>query len=158
MPPPPHAPPEHARLIRGWKRWLYIALGLLCAVLGILGAVLPALPATPFLILAMWLLSRSSRRLSGALRRCWFVGPILDQWERERSVRPAVKLQAVLLIGAGMALLAWYPGIHPVVRIALFALTTIGLIVVLALPTRRPTGARTENCTCSAGSGLQSQA
>ena len=45
------------------KRVVYIVSGVLCAVLAVLGTVVPGLPVTPFILLASWLFLRSSRRL-----------------------------------------------------------------------------------------------
>ena len=51
------------------KKVLYIAVGCLGLALGAVGAVLPLLPAFPFLLLAAVCFGRSSRRLNE-----WFVG------------------------------------------------------------------------------------
>lgn len=51
------------------RRLLYLALGFLGLTLGAVGAVLPLLPAFPFLLLAAYGFSRSSARLDR-----WFKG------------------------------------------------------------------------------------
>lgn len=51
------------------KKALYIALGCLSLGIGSLGAVLPLLPAFPFLMLAAFCFGRSSEKL-----HTWFIG------------------------------------------------------------------------------------
>ena len=51
------------------KKALYIALGCLSLGIGSLGAVLPLLPAFPFLLLAAFCFGRSSEKL-----HTWFIG------------------------------------------------------------------------------------
>lgn len=51
------------------KRVFYIVLGCIGVGLGALGAVLPLLPAFPFLMLAAWSFAKSSKRLDA-----WFKG------------------------------------------------------------------------------------
>jgi len=50
------------------KKGLYLLLGCLSLVLGAIGAVLPMLPATPFLLLAAFCFASSSDRL-----HAWFI-------------------------------------------------------------------------------------
>lgn len=56
------------------KKLLYIALGCIGVGLGVLGAVLPMLPAFPFLLLAAFCFSRSSEKL-----HTWFIHTKLYQ-------------------------------------------------------------------------------
>ena len=49
------------------KKVLYILLGCIGLVLGAVGAVLPLLPAFPFLMLAAFCFARSSQRLHNGL-------------------------------------------------------------------------------------------
>ena len=51
------------------KKILYMVLGCIGVALGALGAVLPLLPAFPFLLLAAFCFARSSERLNS-----WFTG------------------------------------------------------------------------------------
>src|SRR5699024_7962709 len=51
------------------KRVFYIVLGCIGVGLGALGAVLPLLPAFPFLMLAAWSFAKSSKKLDA-----WFKG------------------------------------------------------------------------------------
>lgn len=45
------------------KKLIFVSLGLVCLVLGIIGYVMPGLPGTIWLIVAAWLFVRSSDRL-----------------------------------------------------------------------------------------------
>jgi uncharacterized membrane protein YbaN (DUF454 family) len=79
-------------------RLTLIAVGCIAALLAIAGVLLPGLPTTPFLLIALWAFARSSERLYAGIMRL----PILREamiearrFEDRRAVRPAVKLMAV---------------------------------------------------------------
>ena len=101
--------------------------------MAILGALLPVLPTTPFLLLTSYFFLRSSHRLHARLLASRVFGPLLADWHEHRGVRLHVKITAVavilLSISASVAFghLSWR-------LLTLLAIGgTIGLVVVLRL-------------------------
>jgi uncharacterized membrane protein YbaN (DUF454 family) len=84
-----------------------MALAGLFFVLGALGAVLPVLPTTPFLLLTSYFLARSSPRLNRWLLASRFFGPILRDWQQLGGVRPDVKVKAVMIVLLAVSLSLW---------------------------------------------------
>jgi len=71
--------------------WLFIGLG-------VIGILLPILPTTPFLIVALALFSKSSPRFHQMLlNNAWF-GPTLKQWEENKTLSRKTKYKAFFLI------------------------------------------------------------
>lgn len=93
-----------------------IALGWLFVLLGVIGAFLPLLPTTPFLILALILFAESSPRFHKMLLNNRWFGPGLQQWERDRTVTRQTKRKATLLIiltfAVSIAVLHGRPGLQ----------------------------------------------
>lgn len=82
----------------GLRRWLYLVLGGLFVGLAALGAILPILPTTPFLLLASWFFMRSNPSLRDRLLRLPAFGSLLHDWERHRAVRPQTKQTVYVLV------------------------------------------------------------
>ena len=80
------------------KKYLLILFGLLSLTLGIIGAVLPILPTTPFLILALACFSNSSPRFHRMLLNNRWFGSALQQWEESRTINRTSKLKAMILV------------------------------------------------------------
>jgi uncharacterized membrane protein YbaN (DUF454 family) len=76
------------------RRLFYVGLGMLCFGLGVLGAFLPVLPTTPFMLVALWAFSLSSHRLETWLLDHRRFGPRLVAWRAHRAVPLPVKLTA----------------------------------------------------------------
>lgn len=81
-------------------RALYFGLGCLMLALGAIGAVLPLMPTTIFLIAAAWCFARSSPRLEAWLFEHPRFGPALRAWRDQRAISRTSKLMAC----SGMAL------------------------------------------------------
>jgi uncharacterized membrane protein YbaN (DUF454 family) len=81
-------------------RWFYAGLALLCLLLGILGAFLPVLPTTPFILLSAWAAARSSPRLLAWLEGHTAFGPMIRDWRRGGVVRRRAKWIASIFMGA----------------------------------------------------------
>ena len=82
------------------RRWAWTAAGALMVLLGIIGAMLPVMPTTIFLILALACFSRASPRLEHWLLQHPRFGPPLRQWREHRAVSRRGKTMACL----GMAI------------------------------------------------------
>ena len=68
-------------VVKGPRRYLYLAVGCGSLVLGVIGLIVPGLPAVPFLLASSYYLARSSRKLHGKLMDSAFLGQILREWE-----------------------------------------------------------------------------
>jgi hypothetical protein len=134
LPPPPTATQLYSsRLVRGL---LWIA-GSVSLVLGLIGVVLPGLPTTPFILLAAACYARASPRLHAWLLNHRWMGPMLRDWERDRSLTRRTKTVAVVSMTLMIALSAWGFQGRPVLQGVLLTAGLIGAWVVLRLPTRK---------------------
>ncbi len=124
-------------LVSGWRRGVYLCGAGIFFVLGVLGALLPVIPATPFLLLTSYLLVRSSPRLNAALLRSRLLGPILVDWQVHGGVRRDVKVKAIIIVTIAVALTVFFSGRSLWPTLAVTLLAAIGVIVILRLPVAR---------------------
>lgn len=87
----------------------WCALAYLCIGLGAAGIVLPLLPTTPFLLLALWAAAKGSPRLANWLLCHPRFGPYLHAWREQRAIPPRAKLTAYVLLGISFTTL-WLSG------------------------------------------------
>jgi uncharacterized protein len=87
-------------------RILYLGLGWLSVGLGIIGIILPILPTTPFLLVAVWAFSRSSPELAEKLRNHPKAGPYIRAWQDHGVIPRMGKVLATLMMTATMVYLA----------------------------------------------------
>jgi uncharacterized membrane protein YbaN (DUF454 family) len=80
------------------KHIFLIILGWLFILLGVIGAMLPLLPTTPFLILALACFAESSPRFHRMLLNNQWFGPTLAQWEQTKTIRRQIKHKVMLLM------------------------------------------------------------
>jgi uncharacterized membrane protein YbaN (DUF454 family) len=85
-------------------RPLWFAVGVTCLATGAAGAVLPLLPATPFLLLAAFAFARSSPRLHAWLLAHAHFGPLIQDWRRHGSIARRTKIVALATMAATLAL------------------------------------------------------
>ncbi len=77
---------------------LYVILGSVTLVVGILGIFLPLLPTTPFLLLSAALYCRSSRRLYGWLMSNRLLGSYISNYRLKRAVTLSAKIVSLTLL------------------------------------------------------------
>lgn len=88
---------------RTYRRHLLQALGWVCVGLGAIGIVLPVMPTTVFLLIALWAFARSSPKLHSWLLENPYFGPYIADWERDGVIPVRAKVLAVtMMTGSGL--------------------------------------------------------
>jgi len=127
--PDPLLRPRHGAARIGW-----LLLGLLCVALGVIGAFVPLMPTTIFLILAAGCFARSSPRLEARLLDHPRFGPSIRAWRDQGAMPLSAKRAACIgiVVGYGLFWCAARPGAGLALAVA------IGMAACAAWIVRRP--------------------
>lgn len=101
-----HSPSEAADVSR-FAKSAYLTLGCLCVSLGTIGIIVPGLPTTIFMIVALWAFTKSSPQMRAWLIEHKHFGPALQHWVKHRSI-PTRARQIALASLLGSALFIGY--------------------------------------------------
>jgi hypothetical protein len=122
--------------VTGAARVGYLALGWLFFGLGVVGAFLPVLPTTPFMILSLWAFSNSSEKLRTWLYTHRIFGPPLQRWHEHRVIPPRAKMASVGAMSLSLGYLVFFSGLAWPWILATGALMAYGAFFVLTKPSR----------------------
>lgn len=117
-------------------RIAYIATGWFFVALGAAGAVLPVVPTTGPLLLALWCFSRGSARLHGWLFQHRVFGPRLQAWQREKVIPRSVKLTAYGSMAASFSYLGLLTRTPWWILAATAAFMLVGVVYISRCPSR----------------------
>jgi uncharacterized protein len=124
-------------MVSALRRPVLLGTGWLCVALGIVGIVLPLLPTTPFLLVAVWAFSRSSPEMAEKIRSHRIAGKYVRDWEDEGVIPTGAKLIAVVMMTAMFGYL-YFGTDAPAWMVIGAALTMAGAAAfVLSRPGRR---------------------
>ncbi|MCA9322179.1 MAG: YbaN family protein [Planctomycetes bacterium] len=116
-------------------RVLFFVLGLLFVILGVLGAFLPVLPTTPFMLVAAACFARSSERAHQWLLNNAIFGPTIREWQASHSIPSRTKIMAIGMMTCMIVLSLAFGPSHIAVRIGLLVSWLGVTILLLRLPT-----------------------
>ena len=106
-------------------------------ILGMIGIFLPVMPTAPFVLLAAYFFSRSSKRLHQHLINHPRFGHIIDEWERYRVIRRPAKWAAT--IGVGFTILSSFLFVkYLILRISVIVIALAVLIYIWSRPDQAP--------------------
>ncbi len=127
----------------------YICLGWLMLVLGLIGAFVPLLPTTIFLILASWFFARSSPPLEAWLLGHPRFGATLRAWNETGAVPRGAKAMACIGMTAGFAMfwIAAHP--RPWLALAVAGVLLASALYVVTRPAPREAIDITKESPCS---------
>jgi uncharacterized protein len=112
-------------------RLFYLGLGWLCVGLGIVGIILPILPTTPFLLVAVWAFSKSSPELAAKLRNHKVAGPYIRDWQDHGVIPAKAKALAVVMMSVMGIYLAGFSDVPGwLALVVCFILVAVGVYVL----------------------------
>lgn len=109
--------PEQQEVQRKKLHYLYLAIGWFFVVVGFIGAFLPVLPTTPFLLISAWAFSQSSEKLHRWLHEHPRFGSYLVAWSQYRAIPKSGKLLSVTMMSLGWVyvFLTWDDWVLPTI-------------------------------------------
>ncbi|UCC57403.1 MAG: YbaN family protein [Gammaproteobacteria bacterium] len=106
--------------------------------LGAVGTVVPGLPTTPFMLLALWAFSKSSRRFHLWLYTHPLFGPPLQQWRSHRVIPDRAKYLALATMAVSFVYLAFFTEVSAWLKALIALLMLYGATFILSKPSRVP--------------------
>ena len=126
---------------RGWlarpgAKHALMAFGWINVGVGAVGVVVPGLPTTIFLIIALWAFSKSSDRFHNWLYAHPRFGPPLQAWHTHRVIPPRAKALAVALMAVSWAVLTFAVADGWVMPAAVGAVLVAVALYIVTRPSR----------------------
>jgi uncharacterized membrane protein YbaN (DUF454 family) len=118
-------------------RVVLLAVGHGCVALGVIGAFLPIMPTTVFLIVAASCYARASSRLYNRLLAHRVFGPMIRDWQLHRAMTVRSKVIALGAIVAAFGVTLGFALKEPWVRMLHLATGLVLVGIILAIRTRR---------------------
>lgn len=116
------------------KKIIYIFIGSISLVLGIIGAFFPVLPTTPFLLLAAFCYMRSSRRMYQWLIHNKMFGAYVYSYVTYRAIPKKTKIRAITILWATLILsIIYVPLLY--VKALLLVIGTAATLYIISLNT-----------------------
>lgn len=92
------------------KRLIYCLFAYLFLAIAVVGVITPGLPTTEFVLLSAWCAAKGSPRLHQWLLNHKLFGPMLQDWQRDRTVSRRTKVVASLMMSLCVILMViWVP-------------------------------------------------
>jgi uncharacterized membrane protein YbaN (DUF454 family) len=116
-------------------RWLWTTAGLILTGIGIIGYILPVMPGTVFLILALFCFQNGSMRMHRWLLSNRLFGPTLRDWDENKWITKRVKIMAISFMwvfGCGSC----FSKPNPLIIAASVSLCALGTWYVASRPTK----------------------
>ncbi|MEK6774651.1 MAG: YbaN family protein [Bdellovibrionota bacterium] len=89
-------------MIQKTKKYIFIFLGIFFLILGLIGAVLPLLPTTPFLILTAICFNQGSDKFHRWLMEHPLLSPPIKDWQERRAIRVKYKIMASTMMSISL--------------------------------------------------------
>jgi uncharacterized membrane protein YbaN (DUF454 family) len=112
------------------RNLFYQVFAYTCVALGIIGAFLPVMPTTPFLLLAAWAAPKGSPALHRWLYEHKTFGPALVAWDKNKAVSNPAKVTAIFFMSTSWLIMLWQTEtwVVPTITGSIFVCVSVFLI------------------------------
>ena len=117
------------------KKALFITLGTISLLIGIIGIIVPGLPTTTFLLITAALYVRSSEKLYTWLLNHRILGRYIKEYRKNKAISKKTKIYSISIMWVMILLSAFVFIDINYVRIILLACGIAGTVVILRVPT-----------------------
>lgn len=119
------------------KNAVLIILGFLALLIGGIGALIPIMPTTPFVLLAAACFAGGSPRLHKKLKETKYFGEFVQNYECKTGISKSVKAKAVIFLWLTLCISAFI--FHkPIVILILFIVGLAVTLHILLIKTKNP--------------------
>ncbi|WP_421865779.1 YbaN family protein [Motiliproteus sp.] len=118
------------------RKAIFFGLGWVCLLLGLIGVLLPLLPTTPFIILAAYCFSRSSRRFHQMLVGHRLFGPIIRDWEAHGVIPLKVKWISSTMMLLMISYPVFFKPLHWAIDASMLGVAAIALLYIWSRPSQ----------------------
>ena len=122
-------------------KYLYLLIGWLFTILGFIGIILPVLPTTPFLLIAVWAFSKSSEKLHSWLFNHKVFGSYLRDWFEHGVINPRAKILSVTLMWLSLSYVVYK---FYAISVMVCALTFVSIFALSIFIISRPNSPRSK--------------
>ena len=115
-------------------RIIFFTLGWGFFALGLIGAFLPVLPTTPFMLLALIMFAKSSERFHQWLYHHRIFGPPLQKWHEHRVISSKAKIMSISMMSLSLLYVIFFSPIPVWMMILTGLLMGYGAWFILTKP------------------------
>ena len=119
-------------------RSAYFLLGWCCFGLGAVGVIIPGLPTVPFMLVALWLFSKSSKRFHDWLYSHRVFGPPLQLWQKNGIIPVRAKLAALVTMAVSLAYMIFFADVGIGIVAMTATIMAVGAVFIVRQPSRLP--------------------
>ncbi len=123
------------------KKTIFLVLGWLFFALGVIGAFLPVMPTTLFMIMALWAFANGSEELHNWLYNHPKFGAALQHWDQHRVIPLHAKIAAMGGMGISLIYVVIFSEASTLAMFAAISFIAIGAVYVLSRPSKAPQNA-----------------
>ena len=81
-----------------YKRWIWFVLGIISTCLGIAGYILPVMPGTTFILIAVFCFARSSEKWYNKLLESKWFGQTIKDFKDNKGITLKTKITATIMV------------------------------------------------------------